>query len=193
MIFGSAGGILVCALMGLFSGSMVAVFAVPPFIATLGMMLVASGLAYRFPQGQAVYQVPASFVWLGRGTGLLGIPNAVLLALILYVLAHLLMSRTALGRHIYAIGGNRDAARFSGVPVKRVLLIVYTLCGAMAGLGGVVTASQLKCGSPTYGRLYELYVITAVVAWAEPVFRAGKAGFWELWSGPWSSPSSRTA
>lgn len=163
MILGAVGGILICALMGLFSGVMVTAFAVPPFIATLGMMLVASGLAYMLPQGQAVYQVPDSFVWLGRGSSVLGIPNAVLLALILYVLAHILMSRTAFGRRIYAIGGNRDAARFSGVPVKRVLLIVYTLCGAMAGLGGVVTASQLKCGSPTYGRLYELYVITAVV------------------------------
>ncbi len=163
MILGSAGGILVCGLMGLFSGLMVTVFAVPPFIATLGMMLVASGLAYLLPQGQAVYQIPASFVWLGRGASVLGIPNAVFLALVLYVLAHLLMSRTTLGRRIYAIGGNRDAARFSGVPVKRVLLIVYAVCGAMAGLGGVVTASQLRCGSPTYGRLYELYVITAVV------------------------------
>ena len=163
MVFASAGGVLACALMGLFSGLMVTVFSVPPFIATLGMMLVASGLAYMLPQGQSVYQVPESFVWLGRGTSVLGIPNAVLLALVLYVLAHFLMSRTTLGRRIYAIGGNREAARFSGVPVKRVLLIVYTVCGAMAGLGGVVTASQLKCGSPTYGRLYELYVITAVV------------------------------
>lgn len=163
MTLASAGGIAVCALMGLLSGLMVTVFAVPPFIATLGMMLVASGLAYLLPQGQAVYQVPASFVWLGRGSSVLGIPNAVFLALVLYVFTHLLMSRTTLGRRIYAIGGNREAARYSGVPVKRVLLIVYTACGAMAGLGGVVTASQLKCGSPTYGRLYELYVITAVV------------------------------
>jgi ribose transport system permease protein len=73
------------------------------------------------------------------------------------------MSRTVLGRYIYAIGGNIEAARLSGVPVKRVLLLVYLLNGALAGLGGVITASQLKSGAPTYGLMYELYVIAAVV------------------------------
>jgi ribose transport system permease protein len=156
-------GIAVCGMMGLFSGIMVTLFAIPPFITTLAMMLVASGLAYLLAQGQSVYQVPDAFVWLGRGTDLFGIPNAVVLMVILYVVAHLMMSRMALGRHIYAVGGNREAARLSGVPVKRVLLFVYTMCGALAGLGGVVMASQLKSGSPTYGLMYELYTIAAVV------------------------------
>jgi ribose transport system permease protein len=81
----------------------------------------------------------------------------------IYVLAHLMMSRTTIGRYIYAVGGNAEAARLSGVPVKRILLFVYTLCGALAGLGGVMMASQLKSGAPTYGVMYELYVIAAVV------------------------------
>jgi ribose transport system permease protein len=67
------------------------------------------------------------------------------------------------GRYVYAVGGNPEAARLSGVPVKRILLFVYTACGALAGLGGIVMASQLKSGSPTYGQMYELYVIAAVV------------------------------
>jgi len=83
--------------------------------------------------------------------------------LLLYALAHEVMSRMTLGRYIYAVGGNREAARLSGVPVKRVLLLVYTLSGALAGLGGIVLASQLKSGAPTYGLMYELYVIAAVV------------------------------
>jgi ribose transport system permease protein len=80
-----------------------------------------------------------------------------------YAAAHVLMSRTMLGRFVYAVGGNAEAARLSGVPVLRVLLFVYTLSGALAGLGGVVLSSQLKSGSPTYGVMYELDAIAAVV------------------------------
>ncbi len=163
MIACSLAGISMCAAMGLFSGVMVTFFAIPPFIVTLGIMLVASGVAYILTGGQSVYQVPAAFIWLGRGTAFLGLPNAVVLMLALYAAAHLLMTRMALGRHLYAVGGNKEAARLSGVPVSRVLLFVYTACGALAGLGGVITASQLRSGSPTYGLMYELYVIAAVV------------------------------
>ena len=157
------GGIALCGLMGLFSGTMVTVFAIPPFIVTLGMMLVASGVAYIISQGESIYQVPDSFVWLGRGTQLMGVPNAVVLMLALYAAAHVIMTRMVLGRYIYAVGGNREGARLSGVPVRRVVLLVYTVSGLLAGLGGVVMASQLKSGSPTYGLMYELYVIAAVV------------------------------
>ena len=75
---------------------------------------------------------------------------------VLYGLAHILMSRLKLGRYLYAVGGNSEAARLSGVPVKRVLRFAYTASAALAGLGGVVMASQLKSGSPTYGGMYEL-------------------------------------
>jgi ribose transport system permease protein len=157
------GGIAVCGLLGLFSGVMVTAFRIPPFIVTLSMMLVASGLALMIAENQSIYQVPDAFVWLGRGVVLLGIPNAVLLMLVLYAAAHVLTSRMTLGRYIYAVGGNAEAARLSGVPIQRVLLFVYVLSGALAGLGGIIMASQLKSGSPTYGQMYELYVIAAVV------------------------------
>jgi ribose transport system permease protein len=163
MALSCLGGMLVCGLVGGFSGVMVTWFAIPPFIVTLAMMLVASGLAYILSQGQSVYQVPDSIVWLGRGADLLGVPNAVVLMLVLYAVAHIVMSRTVLGRYLYAVGGNPEAARLSGVPVKRVVLFAYALSGLLAGLGGVVMASQLKSGSPTYGQMYELYVIAAVV------------------------------
>lgn len=166
-----APGMILCALaaigltaaIGLFSGTMVTSFSIPPFIVTLGMMLVASGLAYTLAGGQSIYQVPESFIWLGRGTIFGKIPNSVILMVLLYILAHFAMSRTILGRYIYAIGGNPEAARLSGVPVKRVILLVYLLNGTLAGLGGVITASQLRSGAPTYGLMYELYVIAAVV------------------------------
>jgi ribose transport system permease protein len=162
MALACAAGIAVCGGVGLLSGVLITLFRIPPFIVTLGTMLVGSGLAFILARGQSVYQVPESFVWLGRGADL-GLPNAVVLMLALYAAAHALLSRTRLGRYIYAVGSSERAARLSGVPVDGVLLLVYTLSGTLAGLGGVVMASQLKSGAPTYGQMYELYVIAAVV------------------------------
>ncbi|MBM4068719.1 MAG: ABC transporter permease [Planctomycetes bacterium] len=163
MVLCCLAAILVCAGVGLFTGAIVTYFAVPPFIVTLGMMLVAGGLAEKLSANQSIYHLPESFVWLGRGADLAGIPNAVVLMGLLYVTAHVLMTRTTLGRYIYAVGGNAEAARLSGVRVERVRLFVYALCAALAGVGGVIMASQLKSGAPTYGQMYELYVIAAVV------------------------------
>lgn len=155
--------IALCGLVGAMSGFVSTQFQIPPFIVTLAMMLVGSGTAYLLSEGQSIDQVPDQFVWLGRGADLARIPNAVVLMVVLYTLAHLLMTRTTLGRYIYAAGGNAEAARLSGVPVKKVLILVYTIGGLLAGLGGVIMASQLKSGSPSYGQMYELYVIAAVV------------------------------
>jgi ribose transport system permease protein len=164
LILAALGAMLLCGLAGLFSGAMVVRFRLPPFIATLAMMQVASGAAYIIARGRPIYEAPAAFTTLGRGADpLLGVPWAVWLMLALYGAAHLLMSRTALGRYVYAVGGNQEAARLAGVRTGAVLLFVYALCGMLAGLGGVVMASQLKSGAPTYGLMYELYVIAAVV------------------------------
>jgi ribose transport system permease protein len=170
MILCCLAAIVLCGLVGLFSGAMVTFFHVPPFIVTLAMMLAASGLADTLSRERSIYEVPASFGWLGIGADLLGIPNAVVLMVVLYVAAHGVMSRTTLGRYVYAVGGNMEAARLCGVPVARVLLLVYVLSGALAGLGGVVLASQLKSGSPTYGQMYEMYVIAAVVVGGTSLF-----------------------
>jgi ribose transport system permease protein len=163
MLITAVVAILLCALSGVFSGFMVTRFMIPPFIVTLAMMMVGSGMAFIFAQGQSIYQVPPSLTWLGRGAALFGIPNTVVLMIIFYGVAHIMMTRTILGRYIYAVGGNKEAARLSGVPANRVLLFVYATCGALAGLGGIVQASQLQSGAPTYGVMYELYVIAAVV------------------------------
>ncbi len=158
-----AAAVLVCGLVGGFSGAMITRFGIPPFIVTLAMMLVASGVAYILAKGQSIYQIPDSFIWLGRGADFLHLPNAVVLMVLLYALAHVLMTRFVTGRQLYAVGGNRAAARLSGVPIQRVILLAYVASGLLAGLGGVIMASQLKSGSPTYGNMYELYVIAAVV------------------------------
>ena len=163
MTLASLAAIALCAGIGLFSGITITAFRLPPFIATLGVMQIASGLAFILSKGTSIYEVPDAFTRLGRGTGFLGIPYAVTMMAVIYLVAHVLMARTKLGRYVYAVGGNAEAARLSGVRVAPVLLLVYVLSGAMSGLGGVVLASQLKSGAPTYGVSYELYVIAAVV------------------------------
>jgi len=162
MVLACAAGLLVATFVGLANGLLVTGMGVPPFIVTLATMLIASGSAYLLTRGQEAHHVPASFIWLGRGTWW-GIPISVLLMLALYGVAHLLMSRTVLGRHIYAVGGNPTAARLSGILNSRVIVFVYAACSLLAGLGGVIMASELKSGSPRYGQMYELYVIAAVV------------------------------
>ncbi len=163
MIIACIAAVLLCGVIGAFSGGMITQFGIPPFIVTLAMMLVCSGLAFTLAEGQSIAEIPDSFMWLGRGADLLGLPNAVVLMVALYALAHVLMSRTKLGRYLYAVGGNREAARLSGVPVQRVLMFAYIASALLAGLGGVFMASLYKSGSATYGNMYELYVIAAVV------------------------------
>lgn len=160
--------IALCGFIGLTSGILVTALSIPPFIVTLAAMLVASGLAFDWSDNQSIHRLPASFTWLGRagffvpGLGW-RVPFQVLLMVALYAGAHFFMTRTVLGRHLYAIGGNPEAARLSGVPVTRVLIFAYTACALLAGGGGVLMASQLESGAPTYGATYELTVIAAVV------------------------------
>lgn len=163
LLLGSAGGILVCAFIGMGTGGLVTLFNIPAFIVTLGIMFIAKGLAFIFSESAPVPIANESFSWLGRGQDFLGLPNSVVLMLMLYVIAHIAMTHTSIGRYIYAVGGNPEAARLSGVPVKWILVFVYTLCGLLAGLGGVMEASLHITGDPKSGALVELQVIAAVV------------------------------
>jgi ribose transport system permease protein len=162
MLVAGGGAIFVGALVGWGSGAIITWCGVPPFLATMGVMLVASGLAFQVSEGQSVYQVPDGFTWLGRES-VGGVPVVVILMLGLYALTGHVVGSTVLGRYILATGSNPVAAYLAGVPVKRVQRIVYATSGALAALGGVILASQLKSGAPTYGQMYELYVIAAVV------------------------------
>ena len=105
----------------------------------------------------------AGFDWLGSQSTLFGVPNPVMLMILLFIGAHILMTRTTLGRYIYAVGGNPEAARLSGVPVKWVLIFVYALCGLLAGVAGIINASLFGNGNPRFGEGEELQVIAAVV------------------------------
>jgi len=168
-LIASLGGVLVCTLSGAFTGIMVSQFSIPPFIATLAMMQVLRGIAFKIANNETISDVPASFQWLGNGLSY-GIPNCVILMIILYTLAHIMMNKTQLGRYIYAIGANAEASRMSGISPKKIKLIVYAICGATAGLGGIVMASQLQSGAGNYGVTYELMVIAAVVVGGTSLF-----------------------
>jgi ribose transport system permease protein len=162
VLVGFLGGVLACGVVGALGGLIVARFKVAPFITTLSVMMMARGLAFLITGGFSIYQVPPALPWLGQGHSL-GIPNTVILLAVFYAAAHIFMAHTRLGRYIYAVGGNEEAARLSGVPVGFVIVFVYVVSGLAAGLGGCIQASQINSGTPNMGVMYELYVIAAVV------------------------------
>jgi len=162
VLVGFLAGTAVCGIIGALGGVLVAQFKVAPFITTLSIMMMARGLAFLTTGGFSIYQVPPALPWLGQGRTL-SVPNTVILLVVLYAVAHGFMSHTRLGRYIYAVGGNEEAARLSGVPVAFVIIFVYTVSALCAGLGGCIQASQLNTGTPNMGVMYELYVIAAVV------------------------------
>lgn len=155
-------GISVCALAGAVNGAFITWLRLPPFIVTLAMMLAAEGTAFRVSQGKSIPAMPDSLRFIGAGE-VIGVPVPVILMLGLYILAYFIMSWTVFGRYVYAIGGNREAARLAGAPIKRVLFSVYIISGALAGLGGLILTSRLDAGDPKFGKMYELEVIAAVV------------------------------
>lgn len=154
--------ILVSAAIGLMTGSLITFCNMPPFIVTLALMLILRGVAKLVTGGETINDVPANYTWLGSDS-ISGIPIAAVLMGVLYLCAHLVLSKTKFGRYVYAIGGNREAARLSGVPIRRVLILVYAGCGALAGLGGVMMSSRLSSGGHRFGEFDELTVIAAVV------------------------------
>jgi ribose/xylose/arabinose/galactoside ABC-type transport system permease subunit len=148
--------------VGLFNGLMIAQFRVPPFVVTLAMLTICRGLAFIVTSGRSIGNLPASFGVFGRER-LLGVPVPVLLMLVVFVAGWFVLKHMVLGRYIYAIGGNREAAFLAGINAKRVILTVYLLNGLLVGLAGLVLASRLGAGVPNAGLQYELDVIAAVV------------------------------
>lgn len=157
--------------MGVLSGVMITAGRLPPFIATLAMMMIASGIAFRLSEGQSFDQLPVFFRQFG-GTfdvklpGMrygFGMPMPILVMACLYAIAHCLMKYSVIGRILYAIGGNPEGARLAGIHVRSSLVVVYGVAGALSGLSGILLASKLGAGNPTFGLMYEMEVIAAVV------------------------------
>jgi ribose transport system permease protein len=163
------GGVLVGALCGLVNGLLVSVAGLNPFIATLGMLSVARGLVYIPTNAKAVFGAPDSFRLLGQGViGAVPIPIIVVAAVA--IVGYVVLSRTKLGRYAYAMGSNREAARLSGIPIKRYLTAVYVISGALAGFGGMIASSQVASGQPNFGIGLELDAIAAAVIGGASLF-----------------------
>ena len=157
---------------GVVNGFPVVKFNLPPFITTLAMMLMARGLAFLYSGGRPIEIDNAAFNAIGGGTlfpglgklvGLPGLPAPVLVMLAVVIAGHFVLTRTRFGRYVYAIGGNEEAARLSGINVAGVKMGVYIICGALAGLASLLLAGRLSTGIPQSGQGYELQSIAAVV------------------------------
>jgi ribose/xylose/arabinose/galactoside ABC-type transport system permease subunit len=173
-------GLLVAVMVGVGTGGIagavngwpVVKFNLPPFITTLAMMLMARGLAFLYSGGRPIEINNAAFNAIGGGTifpgigrliGLPGIPVPVIVMLGVVLAGHFLLTQTRFGRYVYAIGGNEEAARLSGINVAGVKMGVYIICGALAGLASLLLAGRLSTGIPQSGQGYELQSIAAVV------------------------------
>lgn len=164
------GGVAAAAAFGLVSGLVITRLKVVPFIVTLGMMLIVRGVAKGIGQEQKIDVEPERLMWLdellasvSKDQSWMIVPIGVWMLVILAVLMALMLRYTRLGRHIFAIGSNEQTARLCGIAIEKVKLIVYMLCGAFAGLAGLMQFSRLTVGDPTVAVGLELDVIAAVV------------------------------
>ncbi len=155
-------GVLVGIVCGLISGIMVAHFEVPALIATLAMQTIARGFAFIMTQGIPVYGLPESIKTLGQGY-FLGIPIPVYILALVFFIGWWMLEQTSFGRHLYAIGGNEEVARLSGINVLVKKIQIYSLSGFFAGLSGVIMLSRLNSGQPATSEGFEMDVITAAV------------------------------
>jgi ribose transport system permease protein len=160
------GGLLIGSLLGLINGVLVTRFRLPAFIATLGTLSIARGITFGVTGGQPVRQLPRAFNMIGQydlPVGSWGVPLPVIVMLVLGVLVSLSLSRTVRGRHIYAVGGNEEASRVSGIDPNWIKMLVYTSGGLLAGLGGILMTARLGVAAPTAAIGYELDIIAAAV------------------------------
>ena len=162
---GLIGGVGTGVLMGLINGVNVTFLRLPPFIATLAMMMIAGGLALVISGVAPIYFSSSApdFKKIALGVIIPGIPNAVLITAVLAIIAAVVLSKTLLGRYTFAIGSNEEATRLSGVNTRRWTIFIYMFAGAFTGIAGIIIASRLDSAQPQIGMGYELQAIAAVI------------------------------
>ncbi len=158
--------VIVALVFGFLSGSaagfFITKFKVTPFIITLALMTVWRGAAFVYTDGRPVWGLPEMFSVLGGGR-FIGIPVPTIIMIIIFFAAHVVLTKTRFGRYVYAVGGNEEAARLVGIKTNKILIAVYSICGLLSALSGILLASRMNSGQPNAGQMYELDVIAAVV------------------------------
>jgi len=162
-ILGILGGLAVSTLVGLVNGLTVAVIRVAPFIVTVATMGISSGLALQLAGGTPVWGITKPFVEIFGSGSLYGVPNVVLIAVIILIIMHLLLNMTYLGRYFWAIGGNENAALLSGINTRKYTVLAYTLCGFFSGFTGVLLTARVGAGEPVLGGGLMLQAMAAAV------------------------------
>lgn len=159
---GVAAGVAAGLVVGLINGTLIARFRVTPFIATLGMLAIARGVANEMSDGRSVSGIPPGFAWFGGGNW--GpVPATVGMAIVVYLVARFFLYRTRPGLYLYATGGSESASRLSGVNVMRSELSAYVLCSLLAAIGGLMLASRVSVGQASLGQGFELMSIATAV------------------------------
>lgn len=170
------GGLLCGWMLGWFNGFAITKFNVPPFVATLAMLTIARGFTMLYTKGHPISNLGKEFAFIGSGS-FLGIPVPVWIAAIVVLLAVFITQKTKMGRYIYAIGGNEQAAKLSGININKVKITVYSIAGALAALGGIIVTARLDSAQPNAGTSYELDAIAAVVIGGTSL-SGGKGSVW---------------
>jgi ribose/xylose/arabinose/galactoside ABC-type transport system permease subunit len=164
------------AVVGLINGVGIAYGNLPPFIMTLGMMIVARGAALLFTGGIPIFNLSQDFIDISNRSTF-GVSNLVYFFVLIIISSQFVLSKTVFGRRIYATGGNEDATRLSGINVKRLKVIIYMLCGLLAGFCGLLMTSRITSGNATVASGYELSAIAAAVI-GGVTFSGGSGSIW---------------
>jgi ribose transport system permease protein len=166
--------------LGAVNGFIVTKLEVPSFIATLGMLTVASGLALDLANGEVIIGLPDAVGDIANGK-LLGLNYVVWLMFVVFIGFWILQSQTAFATRVYATGGNREAARLSGIPVDRIRFLCFVISGLAVGIAGVALTARVESGQPNAGRLLELFAIAAIVVGGTSLYGGRGSVVWTLW------------
>jgi ribose transport system permease protein len=169
LTLGVLAGLLFGSISGYLAGIFITSFKITPFIVTLALMTIWRGAAFVYTEGRPIWELPEAFSFLGTGR-ILGIPFPTIIMIFVFVASHIVLTKTRFGRYVYAVGGNKEAARLAGIKTNFILMTVYIISGVLASVSGILLASRINSGQPNAGLGYELDVIAAVVVGGTSLF-----------------------